>query len=163
MNIQYIIIAAVSLNGVMGRNGKLPWFLPGDLQHFKKMTEGHPIVMGRKTCEGFKRPLPGRDNLVLSKSQSHREGFQFFTSLDSIESWCQKNNKNKVFIIGGAEIYRLYLPKAFQMLISRVDANVEGDTYFPEGEKSEWILTPALNMGDARDEFPWHLEMWKRN
>ncbi|MDH4468545.1 MAG: dihydrofolate reductase [Bacteriovoracaceae bacterium] len=163
--IEYILIAAVDLGGVMGLSGTLPWHIPSDFKHFKKTTEGHPMIMGRKTCESLKGALPNRDNLVLSRNTTHqKDGFLFFSSQKSIEDWAVQNKKNKIFVVGGAEIYSLYLAVATSILISRIETKVVGgDTYFPEFASPPWHLEEKIkNEPGAQEEFPWHLEIWKK-
>ena len=130
------IIAAIAENGVIGRDNTLPWKLPADLQYFKKVTMGHPIIMGRKNYEDIGRPLPGRQNIILTRDKTYRaEGCTVVHSLEeAIE--CAKNKE--MFIVGGSEIYRLFLPHADRMYITHIHEPVEGNVLFPEYENSEW-------------------------
>jgi dihydrofolate reductase len=161
--INYTLVAAVSLNGVMGRDGGLPWKLPGDLQHFKQLTLNHAIIMGRKTQESLRGPLPERHNLVLSRQKSAASGFHFFENIQQIEQWCSERNITEVMVVGGAEIYKLFLPKATRMIISRVQAQVAGDTFFPAFEAKEWKSDSVVNSKlHPKDEFPWTIEDWQR-
>ena len=123
-------IAAVSLNGVIGRQGDLPWRLSGDLQWFKKITMGHVILMGRKTWESLPGPLPGRENWVLSRSLEPTKGIQVFRSLDEVLA---KIGAGVLFIIGGGELYSLTLKDCKELYLTEVNQVVEdGDAFFPD-------------------------------
>lgn len=124
-------IAAMSLNRVIGKDGKLPWSIPGDLQWVKECTYGQAIAMGRKTFESMGSPLPGRLNIVLSRSEFHHPGCVHLRSLDELKS-CQC--ERTVWIFGGAALYRDALPWTSELLLTVVRREVEGDTYFPAFE-----------------------------
>ena len=122
-------IAAVSLNGVIGKNGVLPWRLPGELKWFKKITLGHIIVMGRKTWESLPGALPGRENWVLSRSGNSSQNPPFFTSFDQVVTQARGRT---VFLIGGGEIYSAYLAACEELYLTEVQQIVEGgDAFFP--------------------------------
>ena len=123
-------IAAVSRNGVIGRQGDLPWRLSGDLKWFKKITMGHVILMGRKTWESLPGPLPGRENWVLSRSLEPIKGIQVFRSLDEV---LVKIGGGVLFIIGGSELYSLTLKDCTELYLTEVNQVVEdGDAFFPD-------------------------------
>ncbi len=131
------IIVAIARNRVIGRGNRLPWHLPADLRHFKQTTMGHPIIMGRKTYESIGRPLPGRQNIVITRNRNFRaEGCLVVHSLQ--EALAAVPDAEEVFIIGGASLYREALPLADRIYLTLVDAEVEGDTVFPELDASEW-------------------------
>jgi dihydrofolate reductase len=133
------LIAALARNRAIGRGGQMPWHLPGELQHFKRSTMGKPIVMGRKTWEAIGRPLPGRQNIVLTRARDYlAEGAVCVTSLQSALALAEGE---EVMIIGGGELYRLALPIAVRMLLTVVDCSPEADTWFPGWDESEWRLT----------------------
>ena len=132
MNIS--IIAALADNGVIGAAGKIPWHISDDLKRFKRLTLGHPIVMGRKTYDSLGRPLPGRRNLVLTRGPAI-PGVECFSDLKVALASCASE---MVFIIGGAEVYRQALPLANTLLLTHVHRRVEGDTRFPEYDSSQW-------------------------
>ena len=135
-----IIIVARSTSGVIGRNNELPWRLPADLQHFKKHTMGCPIIMGRKTWESLGRPLPDRRNMVISRSPTFSlESAETFDSLESAIAAC--NTSEKVFIIGGANVYAQAIDMADEMLITEVQTDITGDAYFPEFDEENWRIT----------------------
>lgn len=124
-------IAAMAENRVIGNGAKIPWHLPEDFKWFKQTTLGHVLVMGRKTYESIGRPLPGRQTLVLSRSASAIEGVQVISSLDEINV---TEESKTVFICGGAEIYRLALPRCSDLFLTRVKRSVDGDIFFPRFE-----------------------------
>jgi dihydrofolate reductase len=127
---ELILIAAVARNGVIGRNNRLPWRLKADLAHFKSVTYGHSIVMGRKTWESLGRPLPGRRNLVVSRTPGYQaSGAEVFASpQDAIRAAAPAE---KVFVIGGAQLYDQLLGDADRLLLTEVWADVDGDTRLP--------------------------------
>lgn len=127
-------IVAMASNRVIGRDGDLPWQLPEDLKWFKKLTLGHPIVMGRKTMESIGRPLPKRRNIVISRSLGEvPEGFELISSCDEIREVC--GGAEVVFIIGGAQIYGEMLPECDEVILSYVHHPYEGDTFLPPFEE----------------------------
>jgi dihydrofolate reductase len=134
------LIAAVARNGVIGRDGKIPWRLPGDLPRFKRITLGHPVIMGRKTWLSLGKPLPGRRNIVISRTpELELEGAEVFASLaEAIESCA---SATEVFVIGGTEVYREVLPLAQRLLLTEIDADIEGDASFPPFDRGEWRET----------------------
>jgi dihydrofolate reductase len=126
-----IAIAAKSRNRVIGADGKIPWYISEDLKFFKRTTLGHIIVMGRKTYDSLGKPLPGRENWVLSRG-AQIEGVTMLRSLDAIQ---EPSDGRKLYIIGGAELYTALLPTCSELLLTHVDHEVEGDTFFPDFEK----------------------------
>ena len=137
------LIAALAANGVIGDAGKIPWHISDDLKRFKRLTLGHPIIMGRKTYESLGKPLPGRRNLVLTRG-SAIPGVECFAGLESALAACRAET---VFIIGGGEVYRQALPLAHTLLLTRVQQTITGDTRFPEYDSSRWQEV-------AREEHP---------
>jgi len=136
-----IIIAAVSRNGVIGRNSAIPWRYPADMKHFRRQTAGHPVLMGCRTFESLsRRPLPDRTNIVLTHRPDYAvpEGVVVCRTLEEARAHCEKIKAEKMFILGGAEIYRLALSETDEMVITHVPAEVEGDTFFPEWNPEEW-------------------------
>lgn len=125
------LIVAMSQNRVIGKNNKLPWHLPEDLKQFKKITMGHPIIMGRKTFESIGKPLPGRENIVITRDSSYRaEGIRVTHSLqEAIQSF---KVQDELFVIGGADIFKIALPFAHKIYLTLIAKNIEGDTFFPE-------------------------------
>jgi len=130
------LIYAVSENHVIGRDGRLPWRLPADLKHFKDTTMGKPVIMGRATFTSIGQPLPGRQNIVLTRDRDyHHESVTIVHSLDEALHAAQDDD---IFVIGGAEVYKQALPLATQIFETRVHAIVEGDTFF-DPDLSHWL------------------------
>jgi dihydrofolate reductase len=133
------LVVAVAENGVIGRDGELPWHLPADLQHFKRSTLGKPILMGRKTHESIGRALPGRLNLVLTRQADYSApGCEIVHSLDEAEARAAADGAGELMVIGGAGLYREALARAQRILLTRVHADFEGDTRLPEFDLAEW-------------------------
>ena len=136
------LIAAVAENGTIGRDGEIPWHLPEDFKLFKRITMGHHLIMGRKTFESIGTPLPGRTSIVLTRDASYKaEGCQVAVSLPEALEIARKAGDDEVFIIGGAGVYAQTLPLADRFYLSRVHANVRGDTVFPEFDEGNWKTT----------------------
>lgn len=134
------LIVARARNGVIGRNGTLPWRLPEDLAHFKRTTMGHPVVMGRRTWESIGRPLPGRRNIVVSRQAGFMAaGAEVALSLDAAIARCA--DAAEVFVIGGEQLYREALPRAQRLVVTEIDADFEGDTFFPPIDTRLWRET----------------------
>ena len=147
------LVSAVSRNGVIGRNNTLPWRLPADLARFKQLTLGHPIIMGRKTWDSLGRPLPGRRNIVISRQAGLQlGGAECFISLQAAIAACA--GVEQVFVIGGGELYQQALPMAAALYITEVQADIEGDTYFPsiDGEHFEEAQRQS-HSADERNEW----------
>lgn len=134
------VIVALDEAGTIGRDGGLPWHLPDDLRRFKATTMGHVLVMGRKTCESIGRALPGRRSLVLSRNPAWRppEGVEVVPDVDT--ALARAAGAERVFVIGGAEVFRAALPRADELLVTRVHATVAGDVRFPDVDWEAWTL-----------------------
>ncbi len=137
------LIVAASQNNVIGLDNQLPWHLPEDLQYFKAVTMGKPILMGRKTYDSIGRPLPGRTNIVLTRDANwSAEGVVVVNDLDSAtaasEKACVAAGVDELMIIGGEQIYRKFLPIADKLYLTKVEAVVEGDAYFPAIDSDQW-------------------------
>lgn len=136
------LVVASARNGVIGFEGRMPWHLPADLKHFKRVTLGHSVIMGRKTFEAIGKPLPGRINVVLSRDPELRiDGAETETSLEQALRAAQARGETEVMVIGGGQIYVEALPLASRIWLTEVDASPEGDTYFPPLAEGEWIET----------------------
>lgn len=128
------LILAVAENGVIGKNGKTPWHITSDLKHFKKITEGHHVLMGRKTYESIGRPLPKRTNLVLTRDPNFLpEGCIVFKELEEALEFARTNGEEELIVIGGEEIYKLAEPLAHRIYMTRVHREYEGDRAFTFG------------------------------
>ena len=155
------IIVAVAENGVIGDNNRLPWHISEDLRRFKRITTGHPVVMGRKTWESLGRPLPGR------KTSSSRGGNCRSTvrgrCIRSTRHTLSSRRRRKVFVIGGAQIYGEALPAADRFYLTRVHRAYEGDTRFPEWDAAEWRLVGSESFPcGERYEYPFTFETYER-
>jgi len=134
------IIAALAENRVIGVNNTLPWHLPNDLKHFRRLTTGHAIIMGRKNYESIGKPLPERTNIVVTRNRDYRvDGCLIAHSLD--EALRLAGDDPEIFVIGGAEIYREALPRADRLYLTQVHAPIDGDTLFPEINRNDWKET----------------------
>lgn len=140
------IIAAVGRNNCIGQNNALPWNLPADLQHFRNLTKGKPIIMGSRTFESIGRPLPQRDNIVLTRDPNYSpEGCKVAHSLEEALRLAREGEMGKksceVMICGGASVYKQFLPLAQRMYLTFIDSEFEGDAYFPDFNKTDWKET----------------------
>ncbi|NWG86517.1 MAG: dihydrofolate reductase [Hydrogenophilaceae bacterium] len=134
---QINVIAAMAKNRVIGINNTLPWHLPEDLKHFKALTMGHHIVMGRKTFESIGRPLPGRTTVIVTRDPNYRvEGCLAAHSIDAAIAAC--GDDPEVFFVGGADLYRQVLPRADRLYLTEIQAEYEGDAYFPAFDGQAW-------------------------
>jgi dihydrofolate reductase len=153
MNIPPIsMIVARSRNLVIGKENKIPWKISADLQFFKKVTMGYPIIMGRKTWESIGRPLPGRRNIVVSRNTSYSAvGAELVSSLeqalDSLKEF------NRVFVIGGQQLFNQAFPLADELFITEIELQVEGDTYFESPDPSDWQEIDRVQEKEGEIEF----------
>ncbi len=137
------IIVAIGNNYVIGKDGWMPWNLPEDLKQFKHKTLHHTVVMGRKTFESIGKPLPNRKNLVVTRDPRwHVQGVDV---ISDFEDFLRHNHQidDEIFIAGGAQIYRAALPYADKLIISHIDTDIEGDTYFPKWDRAKFELTES--------------------
>ncbi len=152
------LVVAAAANGVIGKDGGLPWDLPSDLKRFKELTLGKPILMGRKTWESLpRRPLPGRDNLVVSRQVASRsqpsvaeEGALWFSGLDPAIAWAEQAGREELCVIGGADLFMAALPRATRLHLTRIDQDIDGDTRLPplgEGWTDRWVSAPQTENG----------------
>lgn len=153
-------------NRVIGAGGKIPWHLPADFKHFKELTTGHPIVMGRKTFESVGKPLPGRANIVITRDERYRrDGITAISSPEAaLTAAATAEGANEVFIIGGAEIYKVFLHQASKIYLTKVEGTFEGDAFFPELNAEEWsLVSQEPHPADEKNAFPFVFEVFKRN
>ena len=149
------LVAAVARNGVIGREGKLPWHLPEDLRHFKKLTLGHPVIMGRRTWESLGKPLPGRDNIVVTRQAGFEApGASVAASLEAAIALCA--GEPVAFVIGGADLYAAALPLADGLVLTGIQQDFEGGTRFPEWDRKAWRVSQKethTSSGGVRFDF----------
>jgi dihydrofolate reductase len=156
------IIVAVSENGIIGAAGALPWRLSDDLRHFKAVSMGKPIVMGRKTWESIGRPLPGRQNIVITRQAGFEApGCDVVASMDAAVS--AAGDAEEIMIIGGSQVYALFLPAAERVYLTRVHAKVEGDAFFPALDEGTWqLVSDERHAADERNEFDYSFRLYER-
>ncbi len=163
---QVSIIVAVAENGVIGRGGELPWHLSNDLRRFKELTMGHTVIMGRRTWESIGRPLPGRRMVVVSRQPSYRidvADIRVASSLDDALQVAEAASDDEAFIIGGAELYWTALPRTNRLYLTRVHANVPGDTFFPTVSWNDWRRIESRDCdADVKNDHPHTLEIYER-
>ncbi|MEE1943654.1 dihydrofolate reductase [Pedobacter sp. KR3-3] len=137
---QLSIVVAIAENRAIGKNNQLLWHLPADLKHFKQITSGHTIIMGRKTYDSIGKPLPNRRNIVITRQNGLQlEGVEVVNSLSEALALCTA--ENEVFVIGGAEIYKAALPLTQKIYLTTVHQSFEADAFFPEINANEWAET----------------------
>ncbi|AEG02890.1 dihydrofolate reductase [Methylomonas methanica] len=141
------LIVAMASNRVIGLNGMMPWHLSADLKRFKQITLGSPIMMGRKTFDAIGRPLPGRENLIISRNPDYRQpGCRIFADIDGALEYAQVCPE--VFVIGGATLYEALLPQADFVYLTLIHREFAGDTYFPEIDYSAWRTLERVEVTD---------------
>jgi dihydrofolate reductase len=165
------LIAAVAANGVIGRDNDLPWHLPADLRWFQTLTMGHTLVMGRRTWESFAHPLPGRRIVVLTRLRDWQpegfsegaEGVEAAASLDEALARAREAGDTEAFVAGGTEVFREALPRADRIYLTRVEAEVPGDTYFHDFDVAGWkIVEEEHHEADADHSFPFTFQVLDR-
>jgi dihydrofolate reductase len=151
------LVVAVARNGVIGRDNALPWRLPADLAYFKKVTLGHPVVMGRRTHESIGKPLPGRTNIVVTRNRDLvAPGCVVVGSLE--EAWKAAGDADEACVIGGTSLFEESLPVADLIHLTEVEADVEGDTYFPPFDRSQWSEREvSRHPADERHAYPFRI------
>lgn len=156
------LIAAMANDRVIGIENRLPWHLPADLQHFKKITMGKPILMGRKTFESIGRPLPGRENIVLTRDKDFKpDGCTIFHSVD--EALKATKGYEEVMVIGGDSFYRQLISKADVLYLTFIEQDVEGDAFFPEYSHSDWREVDRESFSPTGEvPFNYHFTVWER-
>lgn len=152
------IIVAMDLNRVIGKDNKLPWRLPAELQYVKKTTMGHPIIMGRKNYESIGRPLPGRRNIIVTRDSSYSvEGCEIAHSVEEVFKLCE--GEEEIFIFGGEQIYKLFMPYTEKLYITKIHHEFEGDTFFPEIDYSLWNEV-SVEKGIRNEKNPYEYEYY---
>lgn len=149
------LISAMSQNRVIGKNGQLPWHLPADLKHFKEKTLGKPIIMGRKTFDSIKKPLPGRHNIVLTRDQDFEA--PGCTVVPTLEKALEvAGDVEEIMVVGGETLYRLFLPQAARIYLTVIEQDFEGDTYFPAWGQDWKIVSAERHEPDEKN--PYHYQ-----
>ncbi|WP_102274863.1 dihydrofolate reductase [Cytobacillus massiliigabonensis] len=154
---------AMDNNRVIGFNNQLPWHLPEDLKFFKRTTMGHSIAMGRKTWDSIGRPLPGRENIVITRNPEFTcEGCTALNSVEALLEYSQQKDE-EIFVIGGAEIFKLILPDADKLYLTRIYDEFEGDTFFPALNLEEWsLLSREKGIKDENNPYDYEFMIYRR-
>ena len=164
MNSRLELVVALAANGVIGRGGTLPWHLPDDLKHFKALTMGHPILMGRRTYESIGKPLPGRRSIVVSRTlaASPAPGVEVARSLDEAVQLASQT-PGPAFVIGGAALYQAAFPRTDRLHLTELDAAVDGDTFFPPFDRSKWrVVSETRHESDERHAMGFWFRTYER-
>lgn len=150
--------------GVIGRNNQLPWHIPEDLKYFKRTTMGHPIVMGRKTFDSIGKPLPGRQNIIITRDVDFKaEGCLIFQSKQQLLEWASKNAPNEIFVTGGAEIFGLLMDEVDRLYVTKIYHDIEGDTYFPIIEWDEWdLVSSETGLKNKDNPYDYEFQVYQR-
>ncbi|MFG0835415.1 type 3 dihydrofolate reductase [Aeromonas bivalvium] len=159
------MIAAMARDRVIGLDNQMPWHLPADLAHFKRVTLGKPVLMGRKTFESIGRPLPGRRNLVISRNAGFTApGIEVFSSIeDALTTLTEGEAPAELMVIGGGHLYAQLLPRADRLYLTHIDLVAEGDTRFPEYEGPQWrCIEQETHQPDARNPHSYRFETLER-
>ena len=155
------IIVAIDKNRVIGKDNKMPWRLPADLAYFKKMTLGHTVVMGRKTFESIGKPLPDRENWIITRDKNYCvEGCRMFNSPEEV---VKSGIEEELFIIGGSEIYSAFFPLADKLYITFIEDSFEGDTFFAEINPIEWkLISKVKGEKDLKNPYDYYFTVFER-
>lgn len=162
-----VMIAAMTENRVIAKDGRMPWRLPADLARFQRVTTGHPVIMGRTTFETLPGPLPRRTNIILTSNESYtHEGIRVAHSPDqalAIAREIQPAHGEPVYIAGGGVVYETFLTQADRLDLTMVEARVDGDTFFPAWDRSDWTQTHSeRHPADDRHSHAYRFELWER-
>jgi dihydrofolate reductase len=158
------LLVAAAENNAIGKNNQLLWSLPNDMKFFKNTTWGMAVVMGRKTYESVDKPLPGRFNIVITRQPDWKAaGVIVAADLNDALKKAAETNCNDIFVIGGGEIYKQAMEIADKILITRVHANFDADTFFPEIDESKWQLVANQDFGvDEKHKYAYSFQTWER-
>jgi dihydrofolate reductase len=153
------IIAALDKNGVIGKNNHLPWNIREDLKHFREITMGHPVIMGRKTWMSIGKPLEGRTNIILT----HDSGFSIpgCITVNSIQQVMNDFPDQDILVIGGAELFRQFIPLAGRIFLTRINHEFDGDTYFPDISWDNWLLV-SYERKHSEEGYDLSFETWEK-
>ncbi|MEO6610628.1 MAG: dihydrofolate reductase [Chitinophagaceae bacterium] len=157
------VVAAATNNGI-GKDGKMPWHLPNDMKHFKNVTWGMPVVMGRKTFESLGKVLPGRKNIVVTRQPGWNvKGTVSVQKIEDALFLAKQTDAKEVMVIGGGEIYRSLFDKAQRIYLTRVEAEPEADTFFPSLDpKQWWLVSQQKHEADEKNPFNYSFQVWER-
>jgi dihydrofolate reductase len=158
------LVVAAATNNAIGKDGKLPWHLPNDMKHFKNITWGMPIVMGRKTFESLGKALPGRKNIVITRQSGWKaEGVIAVKNIEDALFVVKESDAKEAMVIGGGEIYKTIFPKARRIYMTRVHAEPEADTFFPSLKHEEWhLMSQQDHEADEKNAYNYSFQTWER-
>jgi dihydrofolate reductase len=159
LNYLISIIAAIDKNGVIGKDNHLPWNINDDLKHFRELTIGHPVVMGRKTWMSIGKPLDGRINIILTHDSSF--SIPGCITVNSVQQVVNDFPDQDIFVIGGAELFRQFIPSAGRIFLTRINHEFSGDTYFPHVNWDHWLLI-SYERKQTEDGYDLSFETWER-
>jgi len=157
------LLVAMDQNRIIGKDNQLPWHLPEDLSYFKKVTMGHPIIMGRKTFESIGRVLPGRQNVIVTRNLhfSH-DGCIVLHSIEEVKAFADTAN-GEVFVIGGSEIFQEILPYADRLYITKIEHTFSGDAYFPDFNEADWMLISSeKGPKNEKNPYDYYFQVYER-
>jgi dihydrofolate reductase len=158
------LVVAAATNNAIGKESHLPWCLPNDMKYFKNITWGMPVIMGRKTFEALGKPLSGRKNIVITRREEWRpEGVVIVSNFDDALFVAKETDANEVMVIGGGEVYRMAFERSKRIYLTRVKAEPEGDTFFPDLDPKEWKLVKQQDhVADEKNEYDYSFQVWER-
>ena len=156
------LVVAAANNNAIGKDGKMPWHLSGDMKHFKNITWGMPVIMGRKTFESLGKPLNGRKNILITRQDFKVEGVAVVKNIDDALFVAKDTDAKEVFVIGGGEIYRLAFEKAKRIYLTRVKGEPDGDTFFPELDKEWYLISQEDHEADEKNSYAYSFQTWER-
>lgn len=158
------MIVAMSLNHVIGKENTMPWHMPSDLAHFKRLTMGHVMIMGKNTYLSIGKPLPGRTTWVLSTSMEPSPGITIFESLDEILAKARKLDQERFFIVGGGTLYASLMSQADELYVTEIETTLEGDTFFPSIDAKRWeLIQSEPHPANEKNSFPYTFKLFKAN
>ncbi|MDB5208582.1 MAG: dihydrofolate reductase [Flavisolibacter sp.] len=158
------LLVAASENNVIGKDNQLPWHLPNDLKYFKNLTWGMPILMGRKTFESIGKALPGRKSIVITRNSDwQHDGVDVVHSIEEAVAEAESFGVKEIFVVGGADIFKTALPDANRIYLTRIHQDFDGDVYFPELNKTEWVLMSSrFCEADEKNKYDHTYQVWER-
>lgn len=157
------LVVAAATNNTIGIDGKLPWHLPNDMKHFKNVTWGMPVIMGRKTFESLGKPLPGRKNIVITRQPGwKKEGVVVVKSIEDALFVARETDAKEVMVIGGGEIYKVLYEKAKRIYMTRVEAEPAGDTFFPSIDQQWFLVSQKNHEADEKNAYNYSFQEWER-
>lgn len=156
------LIAAMDLNRVIGKDNDIPWRIPEDWKHVQRVTNGHPIILGRKNLESIGRALPNRRNIVMTRDHNYQfDGCEIVHSIEEVFEAVK--GEDEIFIFGGEEIYKMFMPYVTKMYITCIHHEFEGDTFFPEFNMSEWKgLAGKKGIKDDKNPYDYYFHVYER-